>query len=229
MKQIYIVEDDASIREIEVYALKNSGYSVFAFESAKPFYKAFEQNTPDLIILDLMLPGDNGLKILSHIRNVPGGKTLPVILVTAKTLEMDKVKGLDSGADDYITKPFGIMEFIARVKAVLRRSNLSTSDETLKIDTLLLDDRRHTVTVDNVPCKLTYKEYELLKYLMQNVNHVLTRDQIMDTVWGYAYEGESRTVDVHIKTLRTKLKTSGDMIKTIRNVGYVIEPLSNES
>lgn len=223
MATIYIVEDDINIREIERYALKNSGYEVEEFEGSASFFKRLEKNIPSLILLDIMLPGEDGLDILTRIRADKATADVPVIMVTAKTSELDKVKGLDLGADDYITKPFGVMELISRVKALLRRSNAASEEKTLALGEIQIDNEKHCVYVGNRLCELTYKEFELLKMMMQNVGIVLTRDRIMDRVWGTDYEGESRTLDMHIKTLRKKLGEEGTRIKTVRNVGYVLE------
>ena len=181
------------------------------------------EKTPDLILLDVMLPDLDGLSILKKVRTVPDTKKIPVIFVSAKTSEMDKVKGLDMGADDYLAKPFGVMELISRVKALLRRSNAASEEKTLALGEIQIDNEKHCVYVGNRLCELTYKEFELLKMMMQNVGIVLTRDRIMDRVWGTDYEGESRTLDMHIKTLRKKLGEEGIRIKTVRNVGYVLE------
>lgn len=223
MSLIYIVEDDVNIREIERYALKNSGFSVEEFECGKDFFKAVEKKVPNLVILDIMLPDEDGLDILANIRKHHTAAKVPVIMVTAKTTEIDKVRGLDMGADDYLTKPFGIMELISRVKAMLRRTENLMEDVVLNCSGIMLDTERHTVKVNGEVCELTYKEFELLKYLMINEGIVLSRDKIMNHVWGFEYEGESRTVDMHIKTLRQKLGDGGAVIKTIRNVGYLIE------
>ena len=210
MALIYIVEDDENIREIETIALKNSNYMVCAFEKATTFYKKLEDIMPDLVLLDVML------------RKNPATKKLPVIMVTAKTAEMDMIKGLDEGADDYIKKPFSIMELITRVKALLRRTE--TEDiKVLQVENITLDHERHMVFVDDKPVELTFKEYELLRLLMTNPSVVLSREVIMRHVWGTEFEGESRTVDMHIKTLRQKLGEAGSKIRTVRNVGYVIE------
>lgn len=221
MPLIYIVEDDTNIREIESFALKNSGYNIADFESALEFNKALQNKIPDLILLDIMLPDEDGLMILKRLRSTPETKKIPIIMVTAKTTEIDKVKGLDSGADDYITKPFGIMELISRVKALLRRSG-DYEEKVISVGDIIIDDSKHTVTVDGELCELTYKEYELLKLLMNNIGIVLKRDVIMERIWGIDFEGESRTLDMHIKTLRKKLGSGGQFIKTVRNVGYVI-------
>lgn len=223
MATIYIVEDDINIREIERYALKNSGYEVEEFEGSASFFKRLEKNIPSLILLDIMLPGEDGLDILTRIRADKATADVPVIMVTAKTSELDKVKGLDLGADDYITKPFGVMELISRVKALLRRTSRINEDSQLIHEDILMDMDKHAVTVAGQLCELTFKEFELLKYLMLNQGIVLSRDKIMDQVWGFEYEGESRTVDMHIKTLRQKLGAAGSCIKTVRNVGYMIE------
>ena len=223
MQTIYIVEDDVNIREIERYALKNSGYEVEEFESGAEFFKRMEQRMPNLVILDIMLPGEDGMEILAKLRADKRTSKLPVIMVTAKTTELDKVKGLDSGADDYITKPFGVMELISRVKALLRRTTDVNTEAQMKYGDILVDNDKHAVFVCGNPCELTYKEYELLKYLITNKGIVLSRDKLMSQVWGFDFEGETRTVDAHIKTLRQKLGEAGSCIKTVRNVGYMVE------
>ena len=223
MALIYIVEDDTNIREIESFALKNSGYQIGDFSNAKEFYEAVRERKPDLVLLDIMLPDEDGMEILLNLRKNPDTKRLPVIMVTAKSTELDRVKGLDSGADDYITKPFGVMELISRVKALLRRSMGEEQDKVLKVDEILLDDERHQVFVDGKTCELTFKEYELLRLFMQNRGIVLSRDVIMDRIWEINCDVESRTLDVHLKTLRAKLGESAYHIKTIRNVGYRTE------
>ena len=211
MALIYIVEDDQNIREIESFALKNSGYQVQGFECAKDFYHQLAEKTPDCILLDIMLPDEDGLEIVRKLRAIP------------ETTEIDKVKGLDIGADDYITKPFGVMELISRVKALLRRSMNTEEEKFLSAGDIFLDGEKHMVYVNDEPCELTFKEYELLKLLIQNQGIVMSRDVIMERIWGINFEGESRTLDVHIKTLRQKLKSAGALIKTVRNVGYIIE------
>ena len=221
MALIYIVEDDESIREIETIALKNSNYIVSAFENAKEFYKKLDELVPDLILLDVMLPDESGYDIVRKLRKRPATQDIPIIMVTAKTTEMDMIKGLDGGADDYIKKPFSIMELITRVKALLRRT--AKEPKLLKLDDLVIDHERHVVTVNNEPVDLTYKEYELLRLLMGSQGIVMTREVIMRSVWDTDFEGETRTVDMHIKTLRHKLGDYGSRIKTVRNVGYVIE------
>lgn len=222
MALIYIVEDDESIREIETIALKNSNYIVSAFENAKEFYKKLDELVPDLILLDVMLPDESGYDIVRKLRKRPATQDIPIIMVTAKTTEMDMIKGLDGGADDYIKKPFSIMELITRVKALLRRT-AKEEPKLLKLDDLVIDHERYVVTVNNEPVDLTYKEYELLRLLMGSQGIVMTREVIMRSVWDTDFEGETRTVDMHIKTLRHKLGDYGSRIKTVRNVGYVIE------
>lgn len=222
MALIYIVEDDESIREIESIALKNSNYIVSAFENAKEFYKKLDELVPDLILLDVMLPDESGYDIVRKLRKRPATQDIPIIMVTAKTTEMDMIKGFDGGADDYIKKPFSIMELITRVKALLRRT-AKEEPKLLKLDELVIDHERHVVTVNNEPVDLTYKEYELLRLLMGSQGIVMTREVIMRSVWDTDFEGETRTVDMHIKTLRHKLGDYGSRIKTVRNVGYVIE------
>ena len=223
METIYIVEDDVNIREIERYALKNSGYTVEEFECGADFFRCLESHMPNLVILDIMLPDEDGMNILEKIRTDKRTEKLPVIMVTAKTTELDKVKGLDGGADDYITKPFGVMELISRVKALLRRVGTVQVDSQLRYEDIYVDNDKHAVTVGGNLCELTYKEYELLKYLILNKGIVLSRDKLMSQVWGFDFEGETRTVDAHIKTLRQKLGAAGVYIKTIRNVGYMVE------
>ena len=220
---IYIVEDDKNIREIEMFALKNSGYVVEEFENAKTFFSRITEKGPDLVLLDIMLPDMDGLEIVKKLRSRPDTVRVPIILVTAKTTELDKVKGLDIGADDYLTKPFGVMELISRVKALLRRSRALQDDKQLVLGDITLDSERREVHVGGELCELTFKEFELLKLLMVNAGIVLHRDTIMSDVWGTDYEGESRTLDMHIKTLRQKLGEAGNMIKTVRNVGYKME------
>lgn len=222
MQLVYIVEDDANIREIESFALKNSGYQVADFPCAREFYEGVAKRLPDLVLLDIMLPDEDGLVVLCRLRKGAQTKKLPVILVTAKTTELDKVRGLDGGADDYMTKPFGVLELISRVKALLRRSS-QKEEETFAIGEIFLDAARHQVFVGGKACELTYKEFELLHFLLLNAGIVMKRDLLMERIWGIDFEGESRTLDMHIRTLRRKLGTAGVHIKTVRNVGYVIE------
>ena len=210
-QSVYIVEDDASIRELEIYALKNSEFEVTGFESGKSLMAQLEIKVPDIILLDIMLPEEDGLAILGTIRQTGAYADIPVIMVTAKTSEIDAVKGLDLGADDYITKPFGVMELVSRVKAVLRRSAKKVKT-VLVYKNIELDENKHTVLVDGAEVDLTYKEYEILKHLIRNKG----------IVWGYNFEQGNRTVDVHIQSLRKKLGTAGEHIKTIRNVGYKV-------
>ena len=219
---IYIVEDDDNIRQMEAYALQGSGFEAKEFVSGSEFFAACEQRVPELVLLDIMLPGIDGLTILRMIREDPRLKEIGVIMVTAKSSELDAVMALDKGADDYISKPFGIMELLSRTKALMRRVD-NSRPTSYTLDEIFIDDDRHTVHVAGKECLLTFKEYELLKHLMINRGIVLTRDRLMDTVWGTDYEGGSRTVDMHIKTLRQKLGDAGAHIKTVRNVGYKIE------
>ncbi len=222
MALIFIVEDDQSIREIEVMALKNSNYMVQAFDRASAFYEKLDEIVPDLVLLDIMLPdNEDGYRIVRRLRSDPKTRQIPVIMITAKTTEMDMVRGLDDGADDYIRKPFSVMELLSRIRALLRRSG---TDETgqLTAGGIMLDHERHTVTAGEKTVSLTLKEYELLRYLMINEGLVLTREAIMNSVWGSSFEGESRTVDMHIKTLRQKLGDYGKQIHTVRGVGYSI-------
>lgn len=223
MALIYVVEDDKSIQEIETFALQNVGYQVQGFSTAGEFYKAMDKKIPNLVLLDVMLPDEDGLSIVKKLRSREDTVLIPIIMVTAKTSEIDKVKGLDIGADDYMTKPFGVMELISRVKAMLRRSaKPEEKEKVLRIGDIVLDREKHAVYVKDEPCELTYKEYELLKLLMVNAGIVTTREVILDRVWGIDFEGESRTLDMHIKTLRQKLKEEGSLIKTVRNVGYIM-------
>ena len=223
MATIYVVEDDNDILEIETFALKNSNYEVKGFTNAKDFYAAVEDKVPSLAVLDVMLPDEDGLQIVQKLRHNPRAAHIPIIMVTARTTEIDKVKGLDMGADDYLTKPFGVMELIARVRALLRRSSEGREEKKiLSLDELSMDDEKHAVYVNDKTCELTFKEYELLKMFLDNVGIVLTRENIMNRIWGTDYSGETRTVDMHIKTLRQKLGDT-NRIKTIRNVGYMLE------
>lgn len=222
MPLIYIVEDDENIREIQRYALKNSGFDVQEFSCGKELCRALEETLPSLILLDIMLPEEDGLDILLKLRKNNATSRIPIIMVTAKSSELDKVKGLDLGADDYMTKPFGIMELISRVKALLRRTKDMVETPVLTSGSIEVDTEKRIVTVNGVVCELTFKEFELLKMLLINQGIVLSRNKIMDQVWGFDYEGESRTVDMHIKTLRQKLGEGGGAIKTVRNVGYVM-------
>jgi len=224
MALIYVVEDDKSIQEIETFALTNVGYQVEGFDSAGDFLEALNRELPDLILLDIMLPDEDGLSLVKKLRLRQDTVTIPIIMVTAKTTEIDKVKGLDIGADDYITKPFGVMELISRVKAMLRRSaKPEEKEKLLRLGNIVLDREKHAVFVNDTLCELTYKEYELLKLLMVNAGIVTTREVILDRIWGIDFEGESRTLDMHIKNLRQKLMEEGCRIKTVRNVGYIMD------
>jgi len=223
MALVYIVEDDKNIQEIEEYVLKSNGYDTCCFDEAKPLDRVMQETLPDLILLDIMLPDKDGLSVLKNIRNNPSTKDIPVILVTAKTSEIDTVKGLDTGADDYIAKPFGIMELLSRVKALLRRARRAGEDTILSFGEIVLNQECHTCTADGSTLNLTFKEYELLKLFLSNAGIVLTREMIMNKVWGSGFAGETRTIDVHIKTLRKKLGEAGSHIVTVRNVGYRLE------
>lgn len=229
---IYIVEDDPEIREMECYALQNAGFDVMAFDCGKAMDEKLRSSAvndgekPELFILDIMLPGEDGLSILKRLRTQSFTSLIPVMMLTAKGTELDKVKGLDLGADDYLTKPFGVLEFISRVKALLRRSSSVTtvkSENLLQIGNVVMDDNRHIVSVEGRTCDLTFKEYELLKLLMLRPGIVFSRQEIMERVWGIDFTLETRTVDMHVKTLRQKLGENNDIIKTIRNVGYKAE------
>lgn len=218
---VYIVEDDTSIRELEMYALKNANFSVMGFEDGASFLKELDKRIPDIILLDIMLPQGDGLQLLNQIRSTAQYSDIPVVMVTAKTSEIDAVKGLDMGADDYIAKPFGVMELVSRVKAILRRTE-KKAKPVLAYKNIELDEGRHTVMVNSSEVELTYKEYEILKHLIRNRGIVLSRDRLMEIVWGYNFEQGNRTVDVHIQSLRKKLGDAGEHIKTIRNVGYKV-------
>lgn len=223
MALVYIVEDDVNIREIEEFSLRNSGYQVDDFECARLFWERLNQKLPDIILMDIMLPDEDGLSIVKKLRQRSDTRRIPVIMVTAKATEIDRVKGLDIGADDYLVKPFGVMELISRVKALLRRTMDLNDNKTYVLGSIQMNDEKRRVTVSDHAVDLTFKEYELLKYFMSNAGIVLQREDIMVRIWGTDYEGESRTLDMHIKTLRKKLGESGNRIKTIRNVGYCME------
>lgn len=219
---IYCVEDDSSIRDLVLYTLRASGFEAQGFGDSKGFWEAMCTRTPELVLLDIMLPGEDGIEILKKLRISPLTSNIPVILATARGSEYDKVIGLDSGADDYLAKPFGMMEMVSRIRAVLRR----TSPRPTKILTcgaLTLDESRHTVTVGDRAVTLTLKEFELLKLLMENPGQVFTREALLSRVWGVDFTGETRTVDVHVGTLRTKLAECGSLIETVRGVGYKME------
>ena len=219
---IFCVEDDSNIRELVVYTLESTGFKARGFEEGKSFLEALALETPELILLDIMLPGMDGMELLRQLKGSAKTREIPVIMVTAKGAEYDKVMGLDAGADDYVTKPFGMMELVSRVKAVLRRSNREHphKDNTIVVGEIEIDTKKHEVTVAGEVINLTLKEYELLKRLMKNTNIVLTRDQLLEDIWGYDFDGETRTVDVHVRTLRQKLGSAGEHIETVRGVGY---------
>lgn len=222
MALIYIVEDDESIQEIEAVALRSSGHKVIVFGNARDFYEKMQDILPDLVVLDVMLPDENGNEIIKRLRGRSETKKIPVIMVTAKTSEMDLVRGIEDGADDYLRKPFSVMELISRVKALIRRTAVEHED-IISLYEIEINNIRHSCSVSGKEVALTFKEHELLKYLIVNNGSVMSRDKIMEHVWGTDYEGESRTVDMHIKTLRQKLGAAGEYIKTVRNVGYLIE------
>ena len=220
---IFCLEDDSSIRDLVVYALTAAGFQAKGFPDSRPFWQAMEDVMPELIILDIMLPGEDGITVLRRLRSRPSTAGIPVIMATAKGAEYDRVIGLDSGADDYLCKPFGMMEMISRIKAVLRRYAKDDKRNVLARGKLTLDDSRHTVTSGGREITLTLKEYELLKVFMENPGIVMTRDRLLQAVWDTGFAGESRTVDVHVGTLRTKLGEAGEQITTVRGVGYRLE------
>ena len=219
---IFCVEDDSNIRELVVYTLETTGFRARGFEDGKEFWETLALETPRLVLLDIMLPGEDGIEILKKLKSSSRTREIPVIMVTAKGAEYDKVKGLDLGADDYVTKPFGMMELVSRVKAVLRRSEKAARDQKniLVSGDIEIDTQKHEVTAAGEVVNLTLKEYELLKRLMENQNVVMTRDRLLEDIWGYDFDGETRTVDVHVRTLRQKLGSCGDKIETVRGVGY---------
>ncbi len=218
---IYLVEDDDSIRELVLYTLHTTGFEAEGFRNAADFWQALEKELPQLVLLDIMLPDEDGLHILKRLRAGAETADLPVMMLTAKSSEYDRVVGLDSGADDYMPKPFGMMELVSRVRALLRRAaKPAAEDKLFTAGSLAVDVKRHAVTVDGEPVILTYKEFELLCYLLENRGVVLSRDQILTKIWDYNYSGETRTVDVHIRTLRQKLGDAGALIETVRGVGY---------
>lgn len=217
---IYCVEDDSNIRDLVVYTLESTGMKAYGFEDGKAFIEALAFETPELVLLDIMLPGEDGLTILKKLKSAAKTKEIPVIMLTAKGSEYDKVIGLDSGADDYITKPFGMMELVSRIKAVLRRTQKNTKDRIYRIENLELDIEKHKVKVDGEDVALTLKEFEMLEKLIKNQHIVLSRDKLLEEIWGYDFDGETRTVDVHVRTLRQKLGSAGELIETVRGVGY---------
>ncbi len=218
---IFCVEDDNGIRDLMIYALNAAGFTAVGFPDGAAFWEALRKGEPELVLLDIMLPGEDGIRILKRLRSE--GNRVPVIMATAKGTEYDKVIGLDLGADDYLAKPFGMMEMVSRVKAVLRRAAQSPQSETLSHCGIQMDTAQHIVTADGTRIELTFKEYELLRKFMENPGRVFTRDQLLTSIWGVSYAGETRTVDVHIGTLRTKLGRCGDRIETVRGVGYRLE------
>ncbi len=221
---IFCVEDDNNIRELVVYTLETTGFKARGFEDGSRFLEALALDTPELILLDIMLPGEDGISLLKQLKASVKTRDIPVIMVTAKGTEYDKVKGLDLGADDYVTKPFGMMELVSRVKAVLRRSrkNAVNVEDKIALGRIIMDVKKHEVSSDGTVVTLTLKEFELLKRMMKNPDIVLTRDQLLEDIWGYDFDGETRTVDVHVRTLRQKLGDAGEQIQTVRGVGYRI-------
>ncbi len=221
---IYMLEDESGIRDFVLYALNNSGFEAVGFELPSEFFEALSENIPELLLLDIMLPEEDGISILKKLRSNPETANLPVILLTAKGTEFDKVLGLDSGADDYISKPFGTMELISRIKALLRRVSkpAQTAADTISVGNLTVNQDKHEVIADGKKVPLTLKEYDLLCLLMKKKGRVYTRDELLSLIWGYDFSGESRTVDVHIRTLRSKLGSCGELIETVRGVGYRI-------
>lgn len=219
---IYCLEDERNIRELIVYTLESSGFHAAGFSNSTDFFAAVVNEKPELILLDIMLPKESGLTVLKKLKDSMVTKDIPVIMVTARGSEFDKVTGLNMGADDYIAKPFGMMEFIARVRAVLRRGGIKESSNVLEYKSLVINPEKHEVLADGTAVTLTLKEFELLKYLIENKDIVVTRNQILGHVWGYDFDGETRTVDVHIRTLRQKLGECGRYIETVRGVGYRI-------
>lgn len=220
---IFCVEDDSSIRELVVYTLRNTGFEAEGFTEGKELFLALSNNIPQLILLDIMLPGMDGIEILKKLKSNKATKEIPVIMLTARGTEYDKVIGLDNGADDYVTKPFGMMELISRVKAVLRRVQPKNSKGQLMCGDVALNVEKHLVTVEGEQIQLTLKEFEVLRFLMENKSVVLSRDVLLGRIWGYDFDGETRTVDVHVRTLRQKLGEGGKIIETIRGVGYLVK------
>ena len=220
---IWCVDDDNTIRDIEVYTLTQTGFEAKGFADGISMLEALKTEKPELIVLDIMLPGKDGVEILKEIRSNPETRKIPVIMATAKGTEMDKIQGLDTGADDYLVKPFGVMEMVSRIKAVLRRCEPDEKEEMLSIGEITLSDKEHLVTVNGEKAVLTFKEFEILKLFMSNPGIVFSRDKLLSEVWGIDYLGESRTVDMHIKTLRQKLGDAGALIETVIGVGYKME------
>lgn len=225
---IWCVDDDSTIRDIEVYALKQTGFEAKGFSNGAEMLEALRSERPQLIVLDIMMPGMDGLQVLRELRGKPETEKIPVIMATARDAEMDKICGLDNGADDYLAKPFGVMEMVSRIKAVLRRCEPEEKNGILKNGKILLNDNEHTVTVEGKPVSLTLKEFEILKRLMQSLGTVFSRDRLLSEVWGIDYLGETRTVDMHIKTLRQKLMSAGAYIETVIGLGYKMERQQTE-
>lgn len=219
---IYLLEDDTNIRSFVIYALRSSGFEAEGFELPSQFWAAMKKQKPSLAVLDIMLPEEDGLSVLRKLRDRSETRNMPVIMLTAKSTEYDKVMGLDAGADDYMTKPFGAMELVARVKALLRRAEPVKDGKEYRVGSLLVNPDKHIVRAEDSDVILTLKEFQLLCYLVKNQGNVMTRDQILQEIWGYEFDGENRTVDVHIRTLRSKLGAAGDLIETVRGIGYRI-------
>ncbi len=219
---IYCVEDDDNIRDLVIYALNSSGFLAAGFPDSNSFFQRLKRERPLLVLLDIMLPGTDGLSVLKQLKANSNTRDIPVIMLTAKGSEFDKVQGLDMGADDYVTKPFGVMELISRIKSVLRRTAPKAKPEDMHVANITLNKEKHRVLVDDEEIRLTFKEFELLQYLMENEGIVLSREKLLERIWGYDFEGETRTVDVHIRTLRRKLGTGESAIETVRGVGYRI-------
>lgn len=219
---IFCVEDDGNIRELVVYTLETTGLEARGFDDGASFFEALAEGLPELILLDIMLPGEDGMEILKKLKAGTKTRDIPVIMLTAKGAEYDKVMGLDAGADDYVTKPFGMMELVSRIRAVMRRVKKAENVDQNILGGICMDKKKHEVTVDGEVVALTLKEFELLRRLMENKNIVLTRDRLLEEIWGYDFDGETRTVDVHVRTLRQKLGREGELIETVRGVGYRI-------
>ena len=222
MKTVFCIEDEANIRELIEYTLKSVGFEVCGFENGRSFFDELSFKTPDIVLIDLMLPDMDGMEILKRIRETEETKNLPAIILTAKSGRMDKIKGLDSGADDYIVKPFDVLELVSRINAVLRRSDVAGGSDVINYKEIHIDNKKHSVSVSGENVTLTYKEYKLLYMLLSNVGTVLSREKITDYVWDTDFAGESRTLDVHIRSLRQKLGSAGEYIETVRNVGYKV-------
>ena len=223
MATIFCVEDDAGIREIEIYTLKSTGFTARGFADGAAFFETLAKEKPSLVILDVMLPGEDGVEILKRLKAAPATCDIPVIMATAKGMEYDRVQSLDLGADDYLTKPFGMMEMVSRVRAVLRRCHADDKPQILRQGGLSVDPTARTVTADSAPVTLTYKEFELLAYFMENAGIALSREKILNSVWNYDYFGDARTIDTHVKKLRAKMGDKGKYITTVWGMGYKME------